>query len=477
MLPFSSLSRFFPVGGALVLAALLFSLQAVPPQNAHAQADAPFVFTVLGPDGAVARVITTQANCPEIRINGNTTAMQVRAGPDEAFPITVCDAALPQDTREASILDHQLKLPKPAPERVVVLGDTGCRLKDEHVQGCNDPAQWPLAPLAQSAAATAPDLVIHVGDYHYRESPCIVDKADCAGSPYGDNWASWNADLFTPARPLLQAAPWVVVEGNHEDCARAGIGFYRMLDPRPMPASCPEYTDPYAINYMNPRLIVVDNSAVDDYNIIPAQVAEFKRQFDLVNGMAQGTSWLLMHDPMYVFGHAGEKEGKETLFQDQPTLQQASNNTFPASVQMFISGHIHLFEVLSFGEGRPPQLVVGNSGTLLDPPVTTPLTGLEIAGRQVGYGTMIDKFGFALLERAGDKWAIAVKNVSGGDLDKCVLGGGMLLCGQAALPVGGIELSNQWAVVAGLFGSAIVFFGIALAVRGAIRYRRQNPVW
>jgi hypothetical protein len=462
MLRFSPPVKIF---GALLLCA--FALVS----TAHAAADAPLAFTLLGPDGVVARVITVEPNCPEIKIDGTSSAMQMRAAPDTDFPVTVCDAVIPLTAQEVRVLDRQLKLPKAKPERVLVLGDTGCRLKDQHVQSCNDPAQWPFAPLAATAAGMNPDLVIHVGDYHYRESPCIVDKADCAGSPYGDNWAAWNADFFAPGRSLLEAAPWVIVPGNHEDCARAGIGYFRLLDPRPMPASCQPYTEPYAINYMDPQLIVLDNSAVDDYNIEPAQVTEYTRQFGLINGMAQGTTWLLLHDPMYVFGHAGEKDGKEQLFQDQPTLQQASNNSFPASVQLFISGHIHLFEVLSFGAGRPPQLVVGNSGTLLDPPVTTPLTGLEIAGMPVAYGTMMDKFGFALMERAGDKWTVAVKNVSGGDMDKCVLGGGSLLCGQAALPVGGIELSNQWALIAALLGGAIVFFGLALGVRGAMSLR------
>ena len=259
------------------------------------------------------RVITSEANCPEITIDGNVSAMQVRAAPDADFPVTICDALLPPETQEASVLGQALKLPKPKPERVLVIGDTGCRLKGTTMQACNDPAAWPFAPLADTASKENPDLVIHVGDYHYRESPCPPDNADCAGSPWGDNWAAWNADLFTPARNLLQAAPWVFVVGNHEDCARAGIGFFRLLDPRPMPAVCPPYTDPYALNYMEPQLIVMDDSTVNDYEIEPDQVAVFTKQFEQINQLAHGTTWLLMHDPMYVFGHVGEEDGQGTI--------------------------------------------------------------------------------------------------------------------------------------------------------------------
>ena len=59
-------------------------------------------------------------------------------------------------------------------------------------------------------------------------------------------------------------------------------------------------------------------------------------------------------------------------------LQSASENDFPATIQLFVGGHIHFFETLPFGGGRAPQLVVGNSGSELDPAVTTPLTIVDL---------------------------------------------------------------------------------------------------
>ena len=437
----------------------------------HAQAQETFMFTMLGPDGVVARVITTEQACPEITIDGSTRAMQVRAAPDENFPVTVCDAAIARDAKSAAIGDRALKLPRAKPAHIAVLGDTGCRLKGDHVQSCNDPAQWPFAQIADTAARGNPDLVIHVGDFHYREAPCIVDKANCAGSPYGDNWASWDADFFTPARNLLQAAPWVIVRGNHEDCARAGSGYFRLLDPRPLPDACPEYTEPYAISYMDPQLVVMDDSAANDYEIEPAQVTEFQKQFGQINAQIAGApTWLLIHDPLYAFGHAGEENGKEKLFQDQPTLQQATGNTFPETLQTFLSGHLHIFETLSFGQGRPPQMVVGNSGTLLDSPITTPLKGLEIAGLAVEESVSIDKFGYADMYRTGDFWAIGVRDVNGGDMDKCMLGNGKLSCGQTALPATGGDFSqnNLWLALA-LLGASILLTGLALTAYMRLR--------
>ncbi len=98
-----------------------------------------------------------------------------------------------------------MALPVPAadPSRVLVLGDTGCRIKGTTTQACNDPAQWPFPALAEAAARLKPDLVIHVGDYLYRENACPVTDAGCAGTPFGDNWPTWAADFFTPRRPSV----------------------------------------------------------------------------------------------------------------------------------------------------------------------------------------------------------------------------------------------------------------------------------
>ncbi len=461
----SAPSKFILV--ALFLGAVSLGPFSQPPM-ANAQDTLPLAFTLLGPDGVVARVITMSETCPPLIADGNQIGSTPRFTPDDAFPVRVCDAVVPAGTTSASMAGQELKLGKARPERITIVGDTGCRMKGESMQACNDPVAWPWATVAANAAKTNPDVIIHVGDYHYRESPCIVDKANCAGSPYGDNWVTWNADLFTPGRDLLQTAPWVVVRGNHEDCKRAGDGYFRLMDPRPMPKTCPTYTDPFALDYIEPRLLVLDNSAVNDYEVQADQLAAYKPQLEKMNELAGDEAWWLQHDPMYAFGPAGAKDGVQQLFQDQPTLQQADSNTYAPGVQMFLSGHLHSFGVYSFDEGRPPQLMVGNGGTNLDAEITVPLTGLEIAGMNLAYGLNHAKFGFTVMDRMGDKWALGVKNVEGGEMDKCVLGGGTLLCGQAPMPTAGSGFENraQWWLVVALLGGAILLGGLALRMRG-----------
>src|SRR5581483_4696378 len=142
--------------------------------------------------------------------------------------------------------------------RIVVIGDTGCRLARFAVQDCDNPRAWPFAAIARAAALKRPDLVIHVGDYYYRETACPADRAGCAGSPFGDNWPSWRADFLDPAAPLLAAAPWVMVRGNHELCARGGQGWFRLLDPDPGRADCVDSTSPYRLSLGGLDLLVFD---------------------------------------------------------------------------------------------------------------------------------------------------------------------------------------------------------------------------
>ena len=95
-------------------------------------------------------------------------------------------------------------MPRPNPQRIVMFGDTGCRLKTgDPTQACNDHNAWPFPKVAAMAAAARPDLMIHVGDYEYREDACPTGNIGCAGSPSGYGWDAWNADFFQPAAAAL----------------------------------------------------------------------------------------------------------------------------------------------------------------------------------------------------------------------------------------------------------------------------------
>lgn len=359
----------------------------------------------------IARAITSQNSCPSVTFGSQSQAMQVRARPSfPDYPVLSCEAVIPPATVSASIDGEPLALPKASPQRILVMGDTGCRQRGTDHQPCNDPDAWPFSRLASSAAAWRPDLIIHVGDYFYREEPCPIGVAGCVNTPTGYNWDAWNADFFTPANPALAAAPWVFVRGNHEDCNRAWEGFFRFLDSRPFPAICPGHTDPVSISTAAVQLIVMDDSAANDIAADAAQVEErYTPQFAMVRQAVTPKTWLLMHRPLWAIGAV---QGQTPSTVSNLTMQAASQNNLPAGVDLVLSGHGHFFEALNFTPERAPQMVVGNSGALLYPlPLVRP--GASVGGAMVSSGTVFSTFGFTTFEPAASGWTATPRDVNG----------------------------------------------------------------
>ncbi len=159
----------------------------------------------------------------------------------------LCESELPSDFG-IWLSGRYLRPWNNAPQRILVIGDTGCRVTHYQWQGCNDADAWPFARVVESGIARHVDLVVHVGDYHYREKPCPDARPECKGTPWGDNWETWEAEFFGPARSLLESAFWVMARGNHEDCERAGAGWLHLLGPAQAGGTsggCREYTDPF----------------------------------------------------------------------------------------------------------------------------------------------------------------------------------------------------------------------------------------
>lgn len=391
---------------------------------------APMVWTEFGPNGAIiARTITMDALCPHITLDNATQPMLVRAAPASDFSVLTCEITLPPNISKASIDGQALALPKTNPRRIAILGDTGCRLKGDSIQACNDPQQWPLAQVAQSIADWQPDVIVHVGDYHLRETACPPGNAGCAG-PFGVNWETIKAEFFTPMAPALSVAPWALARGNHENCNRAGEAWFRFWEPQTT-TTCGDYTSPYIIPLGNVTLLMLDSAFIDDTQISSAQVAQYKAQFAELAKLATGNAWLVTHKPVWAFGHDSVQNGVEKLFESTGVLQAASANNLPSGTRLAIGGHIHLLETLSFGGAHIPQLVAGNSATLLDPPITSQLTGRTIDGATVSTSAVLAQFGFVTMEATGNEWTMTIRDVKGRAMSVCNWNQNNLTCNVA----------------------------------------------
>ncbi len=385
----------------------------------------------LGVDGVpIARLITRASSCPVIVTDGQSHPMEIRLRPTDEFPVLVCEYKIPIAIKSIQINGKSLPLLKPNPQKIAVIGDTGCRLKGKSIQNCNDPKQWPFKEIAETVANWKPDLIIHVGDYLYRETPCPKNDSGCAASAYGDFWQAWQDDFFSPSDKLLPVAPWIVARGNHELCNRGGRGWFYLLDPRSLSAQCQNYTEPYSVSLGDFDIVVMDSALANDLKAIPEQVEVYAKQFKQIESMTTGPSWLLVHRPIWGMGQTIQ-QGQPKVYTANYTLQAASENHLPPLISFVLSGHIHMFEILGFEDKRPIQSITGNSGTALDASLSVPIKGIEIAQTKSVGGTSIGKFGFMTLERKGHNskhWIAKARGVDGLPQATCEIENLQVIC-------------------------------------------------
>jgi Calcineurin-like phosphoesterase len=399
----------------------------------------------------LARVVVDGADQPCPTLSPGAIAMVPRTNPNPStFDVTVCEAVLAFG-QTLRVGDTGPTLPAVAAEarRIVVVGDTGCYSG----QGCSDPATWPFGAFAAAAAEDPPDLVVHVGDYNYRGTPGTIEVDGEKLGPYNagdglpppqclnpvhpyvsqnvpgrsawDSWQTWRDDFFLPAEPLLAAGPWVFARGNHELCSRAGPGYFYFLDPHSEllggELSCPVQQDgddplPYVVFVPPERLDLgpLDLVVLDTANACDLSTnypTTYARQFDSLRALLDGDepAWLVTHRPLW---GVEEDAGQPGTFQIiSVSLQQAlrhssPNGSLPRSVQVVLAGHMHQFQSATFApeSGRPPQVIVGNSGVAL---TNSPLSGastIALDGERAKELTLIE-FGYLeLTVQADGSW-------------------------------------------------------------------------
>ncbi len=407
--------------GLVAMLILGSAAQAAPPMQVLA---GPWVELGANNDLEVRVVVGSGvAACPEVIADGNTVEARQRGAADGDFPITVCGATVPLATQKITVGGVAVPTVPATINRIVVIGDTGCRIEGSAAQDCEDTRQWPFSVIAKDAAGRKPDLVIHVGDYYYREDPCPAGNKGCADSPHGDNWGAWKADLFAPAAPLFEAAPWVMVRGNHEICRRGGKGWIRLLDPRADLPNCSDTSPPYRLHIGGLDLLIFDSADADDFKPAPQKVAAYAAQFAQLLANAPLHSWMVTHRPVWALAQG--KEGGKNVNQ---TLEAAIKGHVPSGLDMVLSGHLHDFTSYSFGPQRPSQLIVGDGGDTMLGLANVPLGGAEIDGMRTTKGFALERFGFFIMDRSAGGWngtlyadddqtVLAQCTIAGRDLD------------------------------------------------------------
>lgn len=428
------------MGKQFVLLALIsiFALLGCTSENSTEVSDSntavpDYLWVEFGPGGDIsARAIMLTGDCPNIDLDRSSFPMEARtqSPPPNFENVQVCEYAIPSGITSAAVNGQSLSLPSSSPQKIVVVGDTGCRVKGTDIQNCTGNGEgppWNFAEVAKAIENTTPDLIIHVGDFHYRETGTCDDR--CVQSNIGYNWASWKADFFDPAKTILGQAPWIFIRGNHEDCERAWKGWYYFLDPNPLPstpweqANCQDYTDPYVIPFDLQNILVMDNSEIpDDYAATPdpTTVARYAEEFNMVETLAAGQTpvWLISHRPLWAIASFTNNSGQPAIAYTDLTLQQAleasDGKALPnPPIEMMLAGHIHLFEILEFPDNRPPQIVFGGGATELDPDITDTLINnnpavLQELGITRQDITILHDISFGVIENLNKGWKVTV---------------------------------------------------------------------
>jgi predicted phosphodiesterase len=429
-----------------------------------AKAEATSTWVELGENGAIVARQAIPATsgptptCPAIQISGAPnppTMMQQRGSPSANFPAVVCEAVIPNGATSAMIGSISLPLPKATIDKIVVIGDTGCKgdttgtgMKvtpleepDEEaeeadeapsakakskLQDCTSHSDWPFSTVAKNAAALKPDLIVHVGDYVYVKE---------------QSWLQWYTQFLKPAHDLLLAAPWIFVRGNHEDCERQGQGFFYLLDPRATTTCANDNTSPYLVKAGGAQFVVMDSSGANcdfapgqpegcskkDYD---AEVATWTGLFSQAKTLiTSGEAMLLTHRPVWAVKPPKSKNALPKDYCQSDTAGRvliAINSTMQASyraadmkgIDLVLSGHIHNFQIATYqkqksGSDPLPQLVVGDSGTELatPPPSTLKNCKLKAESGHLDLSTFqgMHEFGFGVLKSDGSSFDLYLK--------------------------------------------------------------------
>ncbi|HEX6751175.1 MAG TPA: metallophosphoesterase [Longimicrobium sp.] len=396
----------FPSRAMRVLApaaALLSMVMAPAAAQSRAQGRPLYAWVQAAAGGAwqVRMILPPARRCP--------APTRVRAEPDTAFAVRVCEWTFPAGVRRRVMAGDTFAAPDSV-SRVTVIGDTGCRAQQ---QDCADPLQWPFGRVADDAARAGGQLVIHVGDYIYRER--------CTGQfqPCGDNWPTWEADFLAPGRRLLESAPWVLARGNHEDCTRGGRGWYRFFDPGPFPASgCAQVTNPVAVRVRGVgRVLILDTSCapwysgacwaapgggIDSTQAIPFYADQLRKMAPL----AAGPSWLVTHVPVWakdldVYGTTANPDSTGSFVLQAAVRRAYGSAALPPQIGLSLVGHIHIWELIGFAMARTPVLLAGNGGTARNDPIPAPTA---IDGVTLSSYTEERAFGYTVLERVDGGW-------------------------------------------------------------------------
>jgi hypothetical protein len=152
--------------------------------------------------------------------------------------------------------------------------------------------------------------------------------------------------------------------------------------------------------------------------------AEFEQAFSL--GSRTPRALFISHHP--TLGFASNPNNPQNPFPGNAGLVSVLTPMngpalFPPNVEVVLSGHNHVFEVVSFSSGHPPQFITGNGGDWADEPfpVPFPMDKQPASGAVISQFLSTTRFGFMTMERDGAGWSMRAFDYEGRPLVSCTV--------------------------------------------------------
>jgi hypothetical protein len=310
--------------------------------------------------------------------------------------------------------------------KIVVLGDSGCRLKagkdgGGDFQNCEDPKAWPFHQVMKQVEKEKPDLILHLGDYHYRETCPKGAPCEKMSKVIGYGWEPWLKDFFEPVAHVSPKVPWMMTRGNHEDCKRAYMGWARLLATEDYLGECKTYEEPDIVVLKDLVLINLDTSHVPEpLDPSPENEKLWADRFKAIEAKVDASGvenvWLMTHKPFY--GLVKLNTGVAPVNANLKKYLDASG--LKTKIKAIFAGHIHLSQVIKPQSG-PLQFILGNGGTQLDDfaEIVAKANLPEIGMQSVQTGS--PGFGYAVFsrEKKSRDWRVQFKDESGKITSHC----------------------------------------------------------
>ncbi|ACZ49525.1 putative phosphoesterase [Anaplasma centrale str. Israel] len=310
---------------------------------------------------SVRAVVPSGEACPDLYVDSQSVKMSTRADPEPgAFEDRVCESLLSPSSTPRVIRIGSRRLPdisarvgynrRDGLARIVFVGDTGCRVSRLLEQDCKSPDKWPLRQVLSGISNQDPDLVVHVGDYLYREVEC-TDESKCDKRIYGDKSSTWAEDWLLPLQSVSDKLVFLFVRGNHESCNRAYKGWFRYLDAYPLSKqryeNCEKITDPWVLDLGHWDMgdvgfYVYDSSSSDEIFHRGSDVQSMRQKFlKGISSVRSSQMWLLTHRPLWAYW----KYGME--YYGNVPQTRAIAEVMPEKFVAVVSGHVHFAQILS----------------------------------------------------------------------------------------------------------------------------------